>query len=328
MILQGPPLFHQLITQSLTEHICVIDSSGQIVFANQAWQKFAARNGDSDAAKSRNWNYLQVCERAAANGDKTASIALNGIRQVIAGKQEDFYLEYPCHSPSSRHWYSMHVTQGDTENQRYYVISHQDITQRKQAEDRANQLARTDTLTGVANRRCFNERLLSEWRRSQRHGSELALAIIDIDYFKELNDSQGHLAGDNCLIKIAALLESFAQRPGDLCGRYGGDEFVMLLEGTSAKKASYLLRDLPLRVRQLSIPNPGTKTGPYVTISVGLASVRVTQESNDPSSLISAADHFLYYAKSQGRNCLERGTLNDALCAKEKPAVLHQSARQ
>lgn len=305
-------MFHQLITRSISEHICVIDSSGQIVFANQAWQTFAHENGAPDAANWKDCNYLQVCERAAGNGDESANIAFNGIRQVITGKQEDFYLEYPCHSPSTPRWYSMHVTQGDADNRHYYVISHQDITQRKLAEDRANQLARTDTLTGLANRRHFNERFAEEWRRCQREGSELTLALIDIDYFKELNDSQGHQAGDACLEKLGHLLSSLVRRPGDVCGRYGGDEFVLLLTGTAAKEASYLLNDLPLKVRQLSIPNPEAITGPYVTVSIGLASTRTSKKTDDPSSLLAAADHFLYLAKSRGRNGLAWGDAGDA----------------
>jgi diguanylate cyclase (GGDEF)-like protein len=321
-------LFYQLITNSVTENICVINRKGQIVFTNRAWQTFASDNDMNTTPDWSTYNYLRTCERAAESGDEDAQAALNGICQVISGEQEMFYLEYPCHSPLNQRWYSMRVTEGEATNQKYYVISHQDITQRKLAEDRANHLARTDALTGVANRRFFNERLLSEWRRARRQGSELTLAIIDIDYFKELNDALGHTAGDESLVKIAKLLTSSIRRPSDLCGRYGGDEFVLLLPDTSAKKASYLLRDLPLKIRQLSILNPEAKTGPYVTISVGLASVRADQEPEDPASLFAAADHFLYLAKAQGRNRLVWGTASDALREGLTPTPRHQSVNQ
>ena len=158
-----------------------------------------------------------------------------------------------------------------------------------------------DGLTGVANRRRFDEALANEWRRCRRSTAPLALIMIDIDHFKRYNDRYGHQAGDTCLQAVAASLKSALGRSHDLVARYGGEEFVCLLpeadmDGTLAK-AEYLRQS----IEKLAIPHADSDTATVVTISLGVAKL-TTSENSDPIDLIRLADLALYEAKAQGRN--------------------------
>lgn len=299
------PDFHQHILDSVTEHICVINKDGWIVYTNKGWCDFAAQNGAASDIDFQQVNYLTVCSDA---DEPSENQALAGILDVIAGKVTSFCCEYPCHSPTQQRWFMMRVTPLVRDDHRFFVISHQDITLRRLAEEQAQLLARTDPLTGLANRRSFDRHLAAEWARSTREGFPLSLAFIDIDYFKHINDSYGHAVGDQCLERVAAVLTQYANRPGDCCARYGGDEFVLLLTYTSLEAAEKLLGSLPEKICQLDLPNATAKTGPFVTVSVGLSG-GVPSRGCDEGILLSAADKLAYKAKAMGRNMLCAGPI-------------------
>lgn len=188
------------------------------------------------------------------------------------------------------------------------VINLRNITARKLIEDelerakeRLEEIATTDSLTGVANRRKFDEVLEQECRRSQREKRPLALLLIDLDRFKRLNDTYGHPAGDEVLRQFGSILESHAHRAGDVAARFGGEEFVLLLPGIDADHAMGVAERL--RDAVSTYPFRPTEVG-QVTISVGVAFVSSAFGNDAPQMLVERADKALYAAKGRGRDCV------------------------
>lgn len=162
-------------------------------------------------------------------------------------------------------------------------------------------LSSLDGLTGIANRRKFDEFLMSECLRSARENTVLSLLLIDIDFFKPFNDNYGHLAGDDCLRKVATALSEVVHRPADLVARYGGEEFGVVLPNTDVKGATRLAESLCEKIRLLNVSHEFSKVADFVTISIGISSM-VACESSKPKELINMADDALYKAKESGRN--------------------------
>ncbi|MBU6492975.1 MAG: diguanylate cyclase [Burkholderiales bacterium] len=162
-------------------------------------------------------------------------------------------------------------------------------------------LTQSDGLTGLANRRYLDEYLSAEWRRSARERSELSLLMIDVDNFKLYNDTYGHVAGDEVLKRIAATVEASLLRPGDLAARFGGEEFAAILPATSPEGGWLLAEKIRGEVEALRLPHRNSPASPFVTISVGVASI-VPPPSSSMTSLIEAADLALYQAKRDGKN--------------------------
>lgn len=161
-------------------------------------------------------------------------------------------------------------------------------------------LAMKDALTGLANRRCFDETLATEARRAQRDGSSLALLMIDIDYFKRFNDALGHVAGDACLQAVGHVLDACVRRPSDLVARYGGEEFAVIMPDTDIEGAAVVAQLILQRLQQENIAHP-TSPVTRVSLSIGIAAARGSHL--DPvQGLIECADQALYQAKTAGRN--------------------------
>jgi diguanylate cyclase (GGDEF)-like protein len=158
-----------------------------------------------------------------------------------------------------------------------------------------------DGLTGLANRRCFNETIEREFKRAARSGQPLSLIMVDIDLFKTFNDQYGHPAGDNCLRAVSAAMQGALRRPGDMVARYGGEEFAILLPETDIAGAVQMVSDMQAAIRTLAIPHEaGTLS--VVTISAGVASWCPGRLAATPVWLVEAADAALYEAKALGRN--------------------------
>jgi diguanylate cyclase (GGDEF)-like protein len=180
--------------------------------------------------------------------------------------------------------------------------------------DALRRTALTDGLTGVANRRRFDEDLHAECERAQRSGDTLSLLMIDVDHFKPFNDHYGHVGGDALLRQVAAVLQSVVQRPADCVARYGGDEFALLLPQTPLDGALALAQRAVDGVAALRTPHAGSSVGPVVTVSVGVAAARRTVDGlHTPlaaDALVEAADQALYAAKRAGRGrCVAFGPL-------------------
>jgi diguanylate cyclase (GGDEF)-like protein len=167
------------------------------------------------------------------------------------------------------------------------------------------QLSKLDSLTGVQNRRAFDAAIEDEWRRALRLGTPLSLMFLDLDFFKGYNDRYGHPAGDECLRRVAQLLEGSLQRVADLVARYGGEEFVIVLPNTALAGAEDMARRIRAAVEDMGIVHEGG-VGGVVTVSLGAACVVPTPSSN-PAVLIEAADRALYRSKREGRNCVRTG---------------------
>ena len=170
----------------------------------------------------------------------------------------------------------------------------------KQQRDMLRGLAYVDGLTGLCNRRGFDERLITEWQRAQRSGQWLALALIDVDHFKHYNDHHGHQAGDDCLRAIAGALVEAAWRPADLVARYGGEEFAAILPETPLDGTQAVAERLEAQVRQMALPHGAPAAAPFVTVSLGVAVAR-GREGLSIAELLAIADRELYRAKAAGR---------------------------
>ena len=176
-------------------------------------------------------------------------------------------------------------------------------SQRELAEANAilQKLSSLDGLTGISNRRRFDEALKAEWQRAMRHSTSLSLIMLDIDFFKLYNDSYGHQGGDDCLVQVARILDETAHRETDLVARYGGEEFAAILPETGSNGAHEVAEAMRANIENANIPHKSSKVADNVTISVGVASWVPARDSK-PEDIIELADKALYKAKEGGRN--------------------------
>ncbi|MEW6715432.1 MAG: diguanylate cyclase [Nitrospirota bacterium] len=190
---------------------------------------------------------------------------------------------------------------GEMNNVEMILLAIEDITERKKAEEQLKHFASMDGLTGIANRRHFDNTLDLEWRRAMRSAKPLSLIIIDVDYFKNYNDAYGHPAGDSCLQKIAHTISDSLRRAGNFAARYGGEEFVLILPDTDAEGAYLFAESLREKVENLDIEHKNSIVGRNVTVSMGVSTMIPNKEYTQ-NDLISMADKALYKAKQGGRN--------------------------
>lgn len=197
--------------------------------------------------------------------------------------------------------YRLRVVMGaHADEQQRRLVAQAEMLAQAQALLEQQRLATTDALTGIGNRRRFDEMLELEWHRAARTGAPLSLLLIDVDHFKRYNDLYGHVAGDECLRRVAEALRTLAKRPTDVCARYGGEEFALILAETPLSGAVAVAEQAVAAVRDMRIEHGASEHG-CVTISAGVASA-LPEEAYDPAPLVDAADEALYAAKRQGRD--------------------------
>ena len=199
------------------------------------------------------------------------------------------------------------------------------IEEKNRAEQLAlelDKLSSLDGLTGIANRRRFDQTLEREWARAQRAGQPLALVLCDIDYFKQYNDQYGHQAGDACLRQLAKLLETSLRRGGDLAARYGGEEFAILLPGTDSEHARVVAENIRNALFELGLPHEHALVASVLTASFGVAAL-VPNQDNTPEVLIQRADRALYSAKRAGRNRVHSASADTTPHGAESAQMLH-----
>ena len=162
--------------------------------------------------------------------------------------------------------------------------------------------SQTDVLTGLYNRRYFNEQYLKEWKNAERTQTDIALLMLDVDYFKKYNDTYGHLQGDDCLVALCREIQRAVRRPRDIAARFGGEEFIMLLPETGREGAISVARGLLSGIESLALEHAGSPIKNMVTVSIGVA-VIVPEDGFTMDSLLNMVDSALYNAKDEGRNC-------------------------
>ncbi|MDF2177796.1 diguanylate cyclase [Aliiglaciecola sp. CAU 1673] len=231
---------------------------------------------------------LEVCRRLKQQ-DATADIPV--IFVTGADSQED---ENSCWEAGGVDFVSKPVNAQTLKNR---VRAH--LTLKFQA-DLLKEMAFRDGLTGVANRRFFDETLQQEWRRCSRSNQPISLILLDIDFFKKYNDTYGHLDGDECLKHVAAIISHQVRRPGDLVARYGGEEFAVILPNTPLRGAVEVAMKIEEAVRDMSMPHEQGVNEKVVSVSVGVATWHMDADLG-PDQLIELADRQLYRAKEQGR---------------------------
>jgi diguanylate cyclase (GGDEF)-like protein/PAS domain S-box-containing protein len=191
------------------------------------------------------------------------------------------------------------------------VFTMRDISEKKALEARLEAFARKDGLTGIANRRAFDEELEREWRAALGENGALSLLIIDVDCFKAFNDANGHQVGDDCLRTVAAAIDAHAEQHGALAARYGGEEFALVLPRTDYERALAAGERIRCVVEALGVPHSDAAVSSVVTVSVGVATAMAANGGTIamPHGLLQAADAALYKAKAGGRNRVEGALL-------------------
>jgi diguanylate cyclase (GGDEF)-like protein/PAS domain S-box-containing protein len=207
----------------------------------------------------------------------------------------------------------VHVVRDEQGNVSSLVGFMFDITERKRSEEQLAALRKTleqlsyqDDLTGVANRRMFDSVMEKEWNAARRSRQPLSLVILDIDYFKQYNDHYGHVQGDACLRQVAQTLLAASTRARDFLGRFGGEEFILILPDTDAPSAASVAERCRKLILELDIAHAGSGIGTRLTISAGVATIVPTEEG-ERVEFIRQVDKRLYQAKMKGRNCVVSG---------------------
>lgn len=293
--------FLQSILDTLTINMTVIDKQGNIVFVNQKWIQFAQSNSCSLIDDWTTINYLTICDASAKMGDSFGLKVAKGIRKVINEEEPNFIFEYPCHSPDEKRWYMMCVTPFQIGNNIYFTVAHHNITKRRFAEENIREQSHLDGLTHLFNRQYFDDFLKREWKRCARLKQPITLAILDLDYFKMVNDTYGHIVGDEYLKKIASLIKKYTKRPTDICARYGGEEFAIVLGNTDTYASLTIINKIIKAIAKLELPNKNSLIKPTLTLSVGVSTLFPTSTMNE-KILLKLADDLLYDAKRNGRN--------------------------
>lgn len=282
------------IVNHMAEGLLIIEADGRIQYTNPACDHYLGYRENELAGRSIaellssmvTQEYLDYFAMHAANPDTAHN---HGTREVAIRHR-------------AGHALSMDLTLTPMYlRQPLYIGLLHDITHHKQSEDALQRAAYLDPLTKIANRRHFDNFLEKEWQRAVRNGGVLSLVVLDVDHFKLYNDSLGHPAGDTCLQQVAQAINSHASRSGDLAARYGGEEFVMLFSETEAESAMLLAETVRAHIEALHLPHPRSPTSAWITVSIGVATIRPHQLDNR-ETLFVAADRALYVAKEAGRN--------------------------
>nr|WP_210318893.1 diguanylate cyclase [Rhizobium paranaense] len=288
----------------MSDGLAMFSPDGKLVFCNDQYRTAFPRSGYARQPGAHISDIVRAVVRNAERIDVSPDVSEEWIQASAA----QLFLTRDTEIPLfDGRWLSLR-TRLASDGSALVVVS--DITSMKHSEEQLKQLAQkmtglayTDALTGIANRRVFDEVILTEFTRARRNGSPLSLLLIDIDHFKSYNDTYGHLEGDKCLKAIGDVLRSVVMRTSDLAARFGGEEFAIVLPGTDRDGALALAELLRSALHQLAIPHRASSKS-IVTTSIGVANMFDGSTFASAVELVEAADQALYDAKTKGRDCI------------------------
>jgi diguanylate cyclase (GGDEF)-like protein/PAS domain S-box-containing protein len=297
----------RLLAESASDVVERLDLSGRRLYVSPAVERVLGLSADQLLAQNA-FDSVHPDDRPAAHA------AMERLRGGLSC--EEVFVFRARHADGHEVWIetALRVAAGDTPEDTIVVAVSRDVTERKLHEIKLASLATTDGLTGLANRRTFDEAVEREVARARRAGTPLSLLMIDCDRFKRFNDDYGHLAGDEVLKTVAKTIMAKARRPLDVAARFGGEEMALLLPETSMSAARAIGLDVCREVHGLGIPHSRNPPWAVATVSVGLATFEVSgqDDTRDSAWLVTTADLALYGAKAQGRNQCVAGPLADA----------------
>ncbi len=284
----------QEILDSLSEHIAVLDSAGNIITTNEAWDKFALKNRAIPLESvGVGKNYLEVCTEAA-RGDKRLDRIARKIQSVLEGQKGKFAMEFPCHSENGNRWLLVSVTPLKSEGAvSGAVVTRLDITRRKLAEMETKRLAVTDSMTGILNRKAGMGFVHFKIKKCRKHKTPLTVCYVDLDNLKYVNDNFGHKEGDK-VIKTSVKIIKAALRETDVMCRMGGDEILVILPDTSLGESNSVIGRITSLVESKEI----NSVKPYkIQFSYGLAEYS-PQKKYTAEELVDIADKNMYKMKA------------------------------
>ena len=286
----------------MTDGLALFDENGILMFCNARFQACFPKSGPSFAPGIHRDDMIRTFARNQEGNDLPREITDAEIAEMVDRMHLGAARE--VHLPDG-HWLRLRARK-TAEGKVVLMVS--DITETKLTQeamltltDQLKALAMTDGMTGLKNRRTFDEVLEQELRRTERAGLPISLLLMDVDHFKSFNDLYGHLAGDDCLRAVGSSVKEFARRPGDFAARFGGEEFVIILPNTDQAAAIEIAERLNRYVADLSLTHEDTQTG-FVTMSIGVAGYRAGETGRKGATLIQRADEALYQAKDEGRD--------------------------
>lgn len=304
----------KILAANLVEHLVtptfVLDKEGKVIIWNRACEKLTGLKAEEVIGTKDHWRAFYSRERLCladvivqGRTDELGELYAVHAHPSIHGT--GYKVENWCVMPRTRSRLYLTADAGPIYGEQGELIAvvqtMRDSTDYKKAQSALEALSVTDELTGLHNRRFFNEQLHMEWSRGIRNNEPLSLILLDIDYFKQYNDLYGHIAGDECLMSVARVLQHAMLRSSDITTRYGGEEFCMLLPNTTMEGAFEVAERVRSAMARLDIPHEQNTAAPHVTLSDGIACLMPSPEAN-PSELIALADEALYKAKELGRN--------------------------
>ncbi len=284
----------RMIVNSMDQGLLIVEASGRIQYANPACDRYLGCKPEDLVGR----RLADLLEQTEAQADAVADAAIGQGTREVNIRHHDGSLRAMDLTVTPLTLPPMHAESG------LFVALLHDITHHKQSEDALQRAAMLDPLTKIANRRQFDAFLEKEWQRAIRNAQPLSLVVLDVDHFKLYNDTLGHAAGDACLQQVAQALQCHAARPTDLAARYGGEEFVLLFGETPLDAATRLAEMIRSAVEALQLPNPRSPSSPWLTVSVGVATIVPTQ-LDEIENLFVCADRAMYAAKAGGRNRVE-----------------------
>jgi diguanylate cyclase (GGDEF)-like protein/PAS domain S-box-containing protein len=286
--------FAHATLDALAQRVAILAADGRVLATNRCWGEDS--HCPLPEVPEEGDNYLEILDRGAGSNPHAEAFA-GGIRAVLAGQLSEFTLEYPHQGPTAQRWYLGRITPFTNSRGTFAVVTHDDITPLKFAENSVKQLAYEDALTGLPNRLLLRDRLDQQLIQAGREKEQVAVLFLDLDRFKVINDTLGHSAGDELLQVVARRLLGCV-RKSDTVARLGGDEFVIILNrlensGDATVTARKILQALtrPIRLKAQEI---------FTSTSIGIA--LYPDDALQAETLIAHADMAMYLAKEQGRN--------------------------